>query len=94
MPHHGSRRNVSPSLLDKIIGPKLSEGSPLEKTAFVNTSKDCPEHPKKSVSNAFQRRGAKVIATNGSTKCESWGFESRAGWYPATPLPFYNQVEE
>ena len=94
MPHHGGRRNVSPTLLNKIIGPKLSEGSPLNKVAYVNTSKDCPEHPKKSVSNAFQRRGAKVIATNGQTKCKHWGYPGRAGWVAVTPLPFFNQVEE
>ncbi len=94
MPHHGGRRNVSPSLLDKLLGPKLSEGSVPTKTAFVNTSKDCPEHPKKSVTNAFIRRGAKVIATNGQTKCKHWGYPSREGWVAVTPLPFNNQVEE
>ena len=94
MPHHGGRRNVSPSLLDKLIGPKLPEGTVPSKTAFVNTSKDHPAHPKKSVSNAFQRRGAKVIATNGQTKCKHWGYPSREGWVAVTPLPFYNQVEE
>lgn len=94
MPHHGGRRNVSPSLLDKLLGPKLPENSTPTKTAFVNTSKDCPEHPKKSVSNAFIRRGAKVIATNGQTKCKHWGYPSRDGWVAVTPLPFFNQVEE
>jgi len=94
MPHHGGRRNVSPSLLDKILGAKLPENSNPTKTAFVNTSKDCPEHPKKSVSNAFIRRGVEVIATNGQTICKHWGYPTRAGWVTVTPLPFFNQVEE
>lgn len=94
MPHHGGRRNVAPSLLDKLLGPKLPENSNATKTAFVNTSKDCPEHPKKSVSNAFIRRGVKVIATNGQTKCKHWGYPARAGWVSVSPLPFFNQVEE
>jgi beta-lactamase superfamily II metal-dependent hydrolase len=94
MPHHGGRRNVSPTLLDKLIGTKLPEGSNLSKIAYVNTSKDYPEHPKKSVTNAFQRRGVKVIATNGQAKCQHWGYPSRAGWVSVTPIPFYNQVEE
>ncbi len=94
MPHHGGRRNVSPSLLDKLLGPKLPEGSAPNKTAFINTSKDCPEHPKKSVTNAFIRRGVKVIATNGQTKCKHWGYPAREGWVAVTPLPFNNQVEE
>lgn len=94
MPHHGGRRNVSPSLLDKILGAKLPENSNPTKTAFVNTSKDCPEHPKKSVSNAFIRRGVEVIATNGQTICKYWGYPARAGWVTVTPLPFFSQVEE
>jgi beta-lactamase superfamily II metal-dependent hydrolase len=94
MPHHGSRRNVSPSLLNKILGPKLPVNSQPVKTAYVNTSKDCPEHPKKSVSNAFFRRGVEVISTNGKTICRRWGYPSRNGWGALTPLPFFNQVEE
>lgn len=94
MPHHGGRRNVSPSLLDKLLGPKLAEGTIPTKTAFINTSKDCPEHPKKSVTNAFIRRGVKVIATNGQTKCKHWGYPARDGWVTVTPLPFNSQVEE
>lgn len=94
MPHHGGRRNVSPSLLDKLLGPKLPEGTNPTKIAYVNASKDHPEHPKKSVSNAFKRRGAEVIATNGQTICNRWGIPARAGWSPVMSLPFYNKVEE
>lgn len=94
MPHHGGRRNVSPSLLNKLLGPKLPEGSESIGIAFINTSKDCPEHPKKSVSNAFKRRGFNVIPTNGQIKCEHWGYLSRVGWVTVTPLPFFSEVEE
>jgi beta-lactamase superfamily II metal-dependent hydrolase len=94
MPHHGGRRNVSPTLLNKLLGPKLPEGTASVKVAFVNTSKDCPEHPKKSVANAFLRRGVKVIPTNGQIKCNRWGYPGRADWVSVAPLPFYNKVEE
>lgn len=94
MPHHGGRRNVSPTLLDKLLGPKLPEGTTPNKVAYVNTSKDCPEHPKKSVANAFLRRGVKVIPTNGQAKCKHWGYPGRAGWVSVAPLPFYKEVEE
>jgi hypothetical protein len=94
MPHHGSRRNVSPSLLNRILGLILPEGSSSDRTAFVNTSKDCPEHPKKSLTNAFIRRGVRVIATNGKKIRKSWGIPPREGWGPATVLPFNNEVEE
>jgi len=45
--HHGSKRNVGPSILNRILGPKL--GSPnLTKVAFVSASKDgAPKHPAK-----------------------------------------------
>ncbi|KKC51495.1 ComEC/Rec2 family competence protein [Porphyromonas gulae] len=94
MPHHGSRRNVSPSLLDNILGSILDEGSTPTKTSFVNTSKGCLDHPKKSVVNAFIRRGVKVIATNGSTICRRSGYPSRPGWVPLTPLTLSNHVEK
>jgi len=35
VPHHGSRRNVSPSTLDRIIGPKLPLGTAITKSAAV-----------------------------------------------------------
>jgi len=94
MPHHGGRRNVSPSLLNKLLGEKLPEGANAKGIAYVNTSKDCPEHPKKSVSNAFKRRGFNVIPTNGQAICKHWGYSGREGWVAVTPLPFYNQVEK
>lgn len=94
IPHHGGRRNVTPSLLNKLIGPRYYQNLEPTRTAFVNTSKDCSEHPKKSVSNAFRRRGFKVIATKGQLKCKYWGYPAREDWVIANPLPFYNRVEE
>lgn len=94
MPHHGSRRNVSPDLLNKLLGPILPEGSPAKKTAFVNTSKGAPEHPKKTVVNAFIRRGVKVIATKGNTICHRLGYPPRDGWRSVQPLSLSHEVEK
>lgn len=94
MPHHGSRRNVSPNLLDMLLGPILPEGSPAKKTSFVNTSKGAPDHPKKSVVNAFIRRGVKVIATKGNTICHRSGYPLRDGWKPVQPLSLSHKVEK
>jgi beta-lactamase superfamily II metal-dependent hydrolase len=52
VPHHGSRRNVSPSVLDRIVGPKLPPGSPPIKKAIVSAPKDDEKHPRKIVLNA------------------------------------------
>ena len=94
MPHHGSRRNVSPDLLDKLLGPILDEGSPATKISFVNTSKGAPDHPKKSVVNAFIRRGVEVITTKGNKICHRSGYSRRSGWGPVPPLSLSRKVEK
>ena len=94
MPHHGSRRNVSPDLLDKLLGKILPKGSSAKKTSYVNTSKGAPDHPKKSVVNAFIRRGVKVVATKGSTICHRSGYPLRDGWKPVQPLSLSHKVEK
>lgn len=84
VPHHGSRRNVAPSILDKILGKK---GQEQNKTAFISASKNSEKHPRQSVVNAFIRRGCKVISTQGST-IQHFSGTSNRGWSKATPLEF------
>jgi hypothetical protein len=94
VPHHGSRRNVGPSLLNRMIGPRLSHQLPT-KTAFVSVAGDsAPKHPAKKVINAFKRRGAEVHATAGMAKCHFRNAPVRAGWYASEPLPFFFEVEQ
>jgi hypothetical protein len=78
------------------VGPRLpSSASPKTKTVFVSASKGgMPKHPAKKVTNAYQRRGAKVLATQGESLRHSHDAPARSGWGPATPLPFYNEVED
>ena len=94
MPHHGSRDNVSPEVLNMLLGPILPVGSPAKKTSFVNTSKGAPDHPRKSVVNAFIRRGVKVIATKGKKICSWSGYPRRNGWGSASPLSLSRKVEK
>ena len=94
MPHHGSRRNVSPDLLNKLLGPILPAFSLARKISFVNTSMGAPDHPKKSVVNAFIRRGVKVIATQGGARCYHSGYSPRDGWGPVQPLKLSHKVEK
>ena len=94
MPHHGSRRNVSPDLLDMLLGPILDEGSSTGKISFVNTSKGSSDHPRKSVVNAFIRRGVKVITTKGKSICRRSGYPPRDGWGPASPESLSRKVEK
>jgi len=92
VPHHGSRRNVSPSVLDNILGEKGQEEN--SKTAFISAGKESSTHPRQSVVNAFIRRGCKVIATKGSIKRLSNGTPEREGWSVAEPMPFQARFQE
>lgn len=94
MPHHGSRRNVSPKVLDMLLGPILPEDSPATKISFVNTSKGASDHPRKSVVNAFIRRGVKVIATKGKTICRRSRYPRRSGWGSVQPLKLSRKLEK
>ncbi|MDL9944561.1 hypothetical protein QSJ19_02970 [Gordonia sp. ABSL11-1] len=76
VPHHGSRRNLSPSILDRIVGPRGIES---EVKAIVSSAKASPKHPSPKVVNALLRRGAYVVATEGRTVCYQSGL-SRPGW--------------
>jgi hypothetical protein len=95
VPHHGSKHNVGPAILNLIIGPK-KPNEQIIKTAIVSAPrKGEPKHPSKKVVNAFTRRGAKAVATQGKTICfRGTDTPARAGWVTADALPFSNQVEE
>ena len=94
MPHHGSRRNVGPTLLNRLLGPKLASQGAASKTVFVSAAKEAPKHPARKVVNAYMRRGAKVLATQGVGIRHHFKAGSRAGWVAATPLSFSHEVEE
>jgi len=91
VPHHGSRRNVAPSILDKLLG---SKGQEENKTAFISAGKEAKKHPRDIVVNAFIRRGCKVIATKGTTKRHYKGMPEREGWSSVEPMKFSDKVEE
>ncbi len=94
VPHHGSQRNVGPTILNRLVGPKIREDKKL-KTAFVSAAKDgAPKHPSKRVTNAFRRRGAHVYATDGSKKWHHSHDAPDRNWSQAVPVPFYPEVEE
>jgi beta-lactamase superfamily II metal-dependent hydrolase len=95
VPHHGSKHNVGPAILNVIVGPK-KPNEQITKTAIVSAPrKGEPKHPSKKVVNAFMRRGAKVVATQGKTICfRGTDTPGRKDWVAADALPFSNQVEE
>jgi len=94
MPHHGSKRNVGPALLDRILGPKLAEDTHL-RSAYASCSVGgSPKHPSKKAVNAFRRRGTPVYVTQGRNIWHHRNAPARADYGSISPLPFYNEVEE
>ena len=93
IPHHGSRRNIGPMILDRLIGPIRPKGSSPHFTAIVSAPADDSKHPRRIVTNAFVRRGAQVAATQGTNTLYFGGFPKRAGYIDASLLPLYDIVE-
>lgn len=92
IPHHGGRHNVSPSVLNRIIGSIQPKGSALNKSAFVSVAKNS-DHPKKMVVNAYIRRGVKVFEARNSSKWHHCGTPDRKEYSEAIPLEFNEYVE-
>lgn len=93
IPHHGGRHNVSPSVLDRLIGEIVEEDETINKTAFVSVAKES-DHPLQMVVNAFIRRGVKVYKTTGNIIHHHKNMPTRDGWSTLTGLSFDKKVEE
>ena len=96
IPHHGSKRNVGPSILDVLLGLRLSEeGATTGKRAIVSCAKKGkPKHPSRRVTNAAIRRGAEVFTTQGNGLWHHSNGRQRDGWYAATPEEFVQDYED
>jgi len=95
IPHHGSRRNVGPSVLDRIIGKPLAEGESRNISAVASTATEGePKHPHKSVLNAFAHRGATVSATRGTGIRHKYDAPEREGWTSITPEPYHYEYDD
>lgn len=93
VPHHGSRNNVSPSVLDRLIGPRTyNPAGEARMTAFVSAAQGSEAHPRKMVVNGFLRRGARVIPTKGQSIWHHYNIGTR-DWGPVHSLPFFEEVE-
>jgi hypothetical protein len=94
IPHHGSRSNVGPSILNQLVGPILPKGSATKFAAYVSAPKDDESHPRKMVLNAFLRRGGSVVATQGVSTCYTIGYPFKSGYNAVGSMPFSEQVED
>lgn len=85
VPHHGSKRNLSSSLLKRIKA----------QVAYVSAPKESTKHPAKKVTNALKKIGASVYTTKGKAiRYSSADAPTRADWSPIQEEPFHEYVEE
>jgi beta-lactamase superfamily II metal-dependent hydrolase len=91
MPHHGSRHNVTPSVLDAWLGPRVPKGTVVG-TAFCSIGANKPDYPRGQVKNAFIRRGFKVFSTRTRWLSHYHG-QGHDGAVPAVAEDFSSKVE-
>ena len=95
IPHHGSRRNVGPTILNRLIGRPVQQGKKRTTRAFASTAtKGEPKHPRKAVMNAFTHRGVNAVATRGMSICYSHDAPDREGWTPVKAEDYYWDYED
>lgn len=94
IPHHGSRHNVGPKLLNALLGPKLDSEGVRRGSATASASKESEKHPYRVVLNAFKRRGYSCHVTRGNGLRWQVGYGSRPDYGPAPQEPFHDIVEE
>lgn len=93
VPHHGSKRNLGPTILNRLLGAIRPENA-REWTAYVSAAKEgAPKHPHKKVTNALKRRGGDVHATAGKSVWHQHNAPARDNYHALEPLPLYAQVE-
>ncbi|MHC2251080.1 hypothetical protein ACVILK_000772 [Bradyrhizobium embrapense] len=91
IPHQGSRRNVTPEVLDNWLGVP-NAGAEQRGRAYVMVGAKKSDHPRKKVKNAFIRRGYPVSVGRTAWMRRNWGFEARG--VPLTIEPFSYDVED
>jgi len=84
VPHHGSKQNVGPTILNRIKASKAQISAPVEST----------KHPHQSVINALIRRGTTVYSTQGKQILHHTNGAGRDGWSPTSELAFVEEFED
>jgi beta-lactamase superfamily II metal-dependent hydrolase len=91
VPHHGSRHNVTPWVLDQWLGPRKPPASEVG-LAYCSVGANATDYPRGQVKNAFIRRGYPVYANRTITISHYCG-PGHPGLRPITPEPFASTVE-
>ena len=91
IPHQGSRRNVTPGVLNAWLG-QPNGGATRRGTAMVMVGAKKDEHPRNKVKNAFIRRGYPVFVGRTGWMRMPYGYELRG--VNITAEPFSYDVED
>jgi beta-lactamase superfamily II metal-dependent hydrolase len=95
VPHHGSRRNVSPAILDLLLGFKQPSPTPPTRWAVASVAAGADGYPRQAVVNAFLRRGVGMHVTRGSSVRLYSGYGARSGaWSSAKVLSFSERIDD
>ncbi|WP_342710043.1 hypothetical protein AAFG13_37630 [Bradyrhizobium sp. B124] len=91
IPHHGSRRNVTPTVLNRWLGKYPAEH---RGHAIASVGKNADIYPRRKVANAFTRRGYEVYATHDGWINFVHEYDRRSGMKDADVIPFSPDVED
>ncbi|MDR6523301.1 beta-lactamase superfamily II metal-dependent hydrolase [Variovorax paradoxus] len=91
VPHHGSRHNVTPAVLDRWLGAIQPNGTRVG-VAYCSVGSNKTDYPRGQVKNAFMRRGFQVYSTRAHMLSHSFG-GGHANMSPAIPEQFAHTVE-
>ncbi|UPU01398.1 hypothetical protein J4G48_0049275 (plasmid) [Bradyrhizobium barranii subsp. apii] len=91
IPHHGSRRNVTPTVLNRWLGGYPAEGNG---SAIASVGKNEDIYPRKKVANAFTRRGYNVYATHTGWVSFRHEYDRREGAVAVDIIPFDPDVDD
>lgn len=84
MPHHGSRKNVNPSIMEAFAGS--------EKLYYSCASDDLGHHPSKRLINLMKEKGFKQYSTSG--KYLHWGKDApNREWKSASEYDYFDEIE-
>lgn len=94
-PHHGSRRNVGKTLLNRIFGEPGATHSD-DHTVFIHAAAASKKHPSPKVTNALMRRGCpqkRLGVTNGGGLWHHFNSEPRDDYSSIDPYPILPEEE-
>lgn len=94
IPHHGSRRNVTPTVLNRWLGGTVPQGNQNYGVAYCSVGTNKPEYPRHRVRNAVLRRGYGVFVCRTGWINYHSGFGGRPGCVPLASESFQSYYNE